>query len=104
MYKGASITVLDESEGTGDRADNNHMDVMELNLDISGELLHIRIGVKDQPAKLADMVPLARSLSAKIISLVKQHNSDNGHTIPCFAGCSQYCAIWFLSQFLRHCA
>ncbi|MHC4395146.1 MAG: YkgJ family cysteine cluster protein [Planctomycetota bacterium] len=91
MDKDVPIAVFDESEGTPDIRDNHHMDLMELKLDIFGKPLHVCIGAENKPAKLSDLVPSARFLSAEIISLIKQHIINNGDTIACRANCSACC-------------
>ena len=85
------IVVFGESECTPDIPDNHHIDLMELKLNIFGKLLHICIGAENKPAKLSDMIPLARLLSAKIISTIKEHIANSGDTIACHANCSHCC-------------
>ena len=91
MDKDVPIVVFGESEGTPDIPDNHQMDLVELELDISGKLLHIRIGAENKAAKLSDMVPLARLVSAKIISTIEEPLINSGDTITCHAKCSHCC-------------
>lgn len=91
MGKDVPIVVFDESEGAINTPDNRHMDLIELKLNIFGKLLHIYIGAEDKLAKLSDIVPLARFLSTKIISTIKQHVNNNGDTIACHSNCSHCC-------------
>lgn len=90
MDKDVPIVVFSVFEGTA-IPDNHHIDLMELKLDISGKLLHIYIGAENKPAKLSDMIPLARLLSAKITSTIKEHIINSGDTIACHAKCSDCC-------------
>jgi len=89
--KDVPIVVFGESEGTVDIADGRQVDIMELKLDIFGKSLHIRIGAEKNPAKLSDLVPLARLLSTKIILATRQHITNKGDIIACHANCSQCC-------------
>ncbi len=91
MDKDVPIVVFGESGCAPDIADNRQMDLVELELDISGKLLHIRIGAENKAAKLSDMVPLARLLSAKIISTIEEPLINSGDTITCHANCSHCC-------------
>jgi len=90
MEKDAPIVVFSVLERTA-IPDNDHMNLMELKLDIFGKFLHICIGAKDKPAKLSDLVPLARLLSTKIISLTREHIINKGDIIACRPCCSQCC-------------
>ena len=93
MDKDAPIVVFSVFEGEGIATlDNDRMDLLlEVKLDIFGEFLHICIGAENTPAKLSDLVPLARLLSTKITSITRQHITNNGDTIACNPCCSQCC-------------
>ena len=67
-------------------------EVIGLELDILGKEVNFRISLGKGQAKLADIVPLARTLCTKIIDVVlKSIRSDGGH-IPCRQGCSPCCS------------
>lgn len=90
MDKDAPIVVFSTFEGTA-ISDNGHMDLIEVKLDIFGKSLHICIGAENKLAKLSDLVPLARLLSTKIISITRQYITNNGDIIACRPCCSQCC-------------
>ena len=66
-------------------------EIIRLTLDVYGEPAHLVIALKDERAKLADMVPLARAVSARITEKVSEIVRLNGGTIPCCKGCSACC-------------
>lgn len=90
MDKSVFISLMDESAGAGGER-RNTVDVIGLELDIPGEPLHFRIGVADGPAKLADIVPLARAICTKITDVVIKKTQMNEEHIPCRQGCSACC-------------
>jgi Fe-S-cluster containining protein len=70
---------------------NNCKKVIGLELDILGETLSFHIGVGTERAKLADIVPLARTLCTNITEVVVQRARSDGDRIPCDKGCSACC-------------
>jgi len=92
MDKDVPIAVFGVFEGeSAATPDNGHMDLIEAKLDIFGKSLHICIGVENKSAKLSDLVPLARLFSTKIISITRQHITNNGDIIACRPCCSRCC-------------
>jgi Fe-S-cluster containining protein len=85
------IILLDEP--VSDRGD---IDIVELRIDVFGESLQAQIGVKDCQARLSEMVPMARSLSDRIVNAVEKQLSRNGKTISCCKGCS-YCCYYIVT-------
>lgn len=76
---------------TGDEAgavQNRGMKVMDLHLDVFGEPVRARIGVRDVPARLADIVPMARTLSSKLVQVVMRNLRRSGTAVPCGKGCA----------------
>ena len=68
------------------------IEVIGFELDILGKKLNFRISVGKGQAKLADIVPLARTLCTKITDVMLQSiRSDGGH-IPCRKGCPACCS------------
>ena len=49
------------------------------------------IAVPDAPMRLADLVPLARSLSDEIVEATVQRGRLRGQTVPCRNGCAACC-------------
>ena len=68
-----------EGRGTGS--------IIKIVLGILGDCEALTVSVKDEPMKLADIVPLARAVSAKIT----EKEVLGGATIPCGKGCSACC-------------
>ena len=60
-------------------------------LDIFGELVHFRIGVAQGQARLADIVPLARTVSTKLALAVLNKLRKEEKFIPCCKGYSACC-------------
>ena len=58
---------------------NGLMKVVELELDIFGELLHTQIYVKDCSATLDDIVPVARAISSRVVQLVRRQAAQRGN-------------------------
>ena len=88
--KAPVIMVLGESEG----AENNcggGAEIIGLELDFLGELVHFRMGVVEGQARLADIVPAARKLSTKLVLAVLSKLSKDGKFVPCRKGCSACC-------------
>ncbi len=69
MAENLSIRVLGESESPEDSWGNSAA-IIGLELDILGEVVDIRISAAQRQATLADIVPLARILSTKLVSAV----------------------------------
>ena len=91
MADNLPITVLDESKNAEDNHSNGTK-IIGLKLDIFDEPVHIRISVAQRYAKLADIVPLARTLSTKLVMAVLDKLRRDGKTIPCCKGCSACCS------------
>jgi Fe-S-cluster containining protein len=84
------ITVVDAT-GACERESRGEGRVIRLVLDVLGEAVDLVIDVKDERARLADIVPLAREVSTKITDKVGEIARLNGATIPCGKGCSACC-------------
>jgi Fe-S-cluster containining protein len=65
--------------------------VIGLELDILGETLSFRIGVCKDRARLADIVPTARTLCDIITDVVVAIARSKGNHMPCGIGCSACC-------------
>lgn len=91
MDKGAPILAFDEFAVPENIPASHYRHVIRLKVDIFGKLLDIYIGAESIPVRLSDLVPLARLLSAKIVSIVKQNIKDRGGTVACRANCAQCC-------------
>lgn len=86
MIENSAITIVDAAEaceGAGQ--------VIGLILDVLGEPVDLVINVRNEQARLADIVPLAREVSTRITDKVNEMVRLNGATIPCGKGCSACC-------------
>jgi Fe-S-cluster containining protein len=72
-------------------SDRDDIDIVELRIDVFGESLQAQIGVKDCPATLPEMVPMARSISDRIVNAVEKQLPANGKAISCRKGCFHCC-------------
>ena len=91
MAENLPTMVGGQSRGLGETY-NHGTEVISLELDILGKKVNFRIGVGKGQARLADIVPLARTLCTKITDVVLDRmHSDGGH-IPCCKGCSACCS------------
>ncbi|GAF70145.1 unnamed protein product, partial [marine sediment metagenome] len=68
--------------GAGDSY-NCSTEVIGLELDVLGKELNFRIGLGKGQAKLADIVPLARTICTEITDLVIKSIFSDGGQIPC---------------------
>ena len=67
------------------------LEIVAAEIDILGQPVHFRVGVADGPARLADIVPLARTISTKLALTVLDSLSKNGQSVSCHKGCSACC-------------
>jgi Fe-S-cluster containining protein len=70
---------------------NYATEVIGLELDILGKKVNFPISVGHEQARLADIVPLARTLCTKITDVVVERIRSDGGRIPCRKGCSACC-------------
>ncbi|MBN2594232.1 MAG: YkgJ family cysteine cluster protein [Sedimentisphaerales bacterium] len=70
---------------------NSGKKIIGLELDILGESLNFCISVGKGRAKLADIVPLARTVCDKITEITIRRIRSNQGRIPCGKGCSACC-------------
>ncbi len=75
----------------GSVSDSSDIDTVELRIDVFGESLQARIGIRDRSAGLTEMVPMARALSDRIVNAVEKQLSANGKAISCCKGCFHCC-------------
>ena len=89
MVENSPITVLGKSEKPSGLV--NGAEIINLDLDILGEPLHFRIAAWEKPAKLSDIVPLARIITSGICEALEKTIISNGGKIPCQKGCTACC-------------
>jgi len=90
MDYGLPIILLDEST-ISQAQENGYINAVSLELGIFGGPLHVQIGVRNCPARLADIVPAVWSLSKRIGQCIRRETIRSGYTIPCRKGCSACC-------------
>jgi len=81
--------------GVGDTY-NCATEVIGLEIDVLGKELNFRIGLGKGQAKLADIVPLARTICTKITDAVVESIRSDGGNIPCCKGCAACCARYLV--------
>ncbi len=89
----AKNAIISAETGTKESAIGSDRDakVVDLELDIFEEKISIQIGIGKGRARLADIVPLARTICSKINDVVIKNIQNNGEQIPCYKGCSACC-------------
>ena len=90
MCKDACIAVFDDCESSPDVSVRDSK-LVELELNIFGNSLRLYITAENKPVRLSALVPLARLLSTKIATIIKECVISNGDTITCQANCSECC-------------
>ncbi len=79
----------------GDSLETNHSPeettIINLDLKVYDETLKGQLFVADRPAELADVVPVARSLSDEIARRTIKYAKRTGRNIPCEKGCAACC-------------
>jgi Fe-S-cluster containining protein len=89
------INVLDQSEKAGGVSGRDAR-VIGLELDISGQPLRLQVNVTKEQARLANIVPLARTVSDKLVSAVLEKLHEEQKPVPCCKGCSACCSRYFV--------
>lgn len=73
------------------QSSDSDIGIVDLEIDVLGEALHTQIAYRNCQATLADVIPMARLLSKKIIQTVLRNLSRNGTPVPCRKGCTECC-------------
>ena len=90
MSENPSIILLDEP-ATGTRQPEHCVSIVGFELYVFGESELFHIGLRDIPARLADLVPMARSLCTAIVQIVCERIAGRGVAVPCRKGCTSCC-------------
>jgi Fe-S-cluster containining protein len=64
---------------------------LKLPLRAAGADLDLALAVRDEPARLADLVAPARELADHMVSRLRRHAVETGAHVPCRKGCSACC-------------
>ena len=94
MAENLPTAVLDASEGMSDLGSATSIIGLELN--ILGKTLNFRIGIAKRQARLADIVPVARTVCSKITDAAVESISRQGGSISCRKGCSACCSHYLV--------
>lgn len=68
------------------------MEVIDWTLEILGSSMQFSIRVNDAPARLSDMVPLARAIADRITAAVIDDRAAAGRPVGCRKGCAACCS------------
>jgi Fe-S-cluster containining protein len=93
MISHLPIALLDEPKGYKHH-ESRSVNVLAFGLDIFGEHLRVRIHVRDCPATLTDIVPMARSLSSWIVRVAQRQTNRSEIPIACHEGCHAACCYY----------
>ena len=91
MIEGSTIAVLNES-GQLDGNCPCDTEAISFELDVAGKTLPFCINVVSKQAALADIVPLARTISTKIALAFLDTLSKKGQFVTCHKRCSTCCS------------
>ena len=89
------INVLDHSEGVEEFSGRGAR-VIGPELDIFGHPLRLQVNVTKEHARLADIVPLARTVSDKLVSAVLARVRKEQKSVACRKGCSACCSRYLV--------
>ena len=78
-------------ESSSSRCDYT-IETVDFELDILGRTANFRIDITQEQVELADIVPLARTLSTKLTLIVLDRLRENGKIVSCRKGCSACCS------------
>jgi Fe-S-cluster containining protein len=84
------MAIVDPSKGRGDTCPTES-EIIGLELEIHGAPLRIDVAIRQEQARLADIVPLARAVCSKIIDAVTEKIRGDDGRIACRPGCSACC-------------
>lgn len=90
MVESSLIKVFDNDE-TKDNLSGSP-EIIDLEIDIDGEMIQFQIGVTDGQMTLADIVPLAHTVADKIIDVTVAKIESDGDKIPCGRRCAACCS------------
>ena len=90
----STITLDDRNEVKSGRSCGT--ETFSLKLDILGKPACFCINVANAQARLSDMVPLARTLSTKLVMAMLDRLSARGKCVACRKGCSACCSSYLV--------
>lgn len=91
MDRPGSIFLIDESEPFEDYCSSG-IEIFESAIDVYGNEFPLCFGVIEGPSRLVDLVPLAQSISDKLVLTVINHLAANKQYVPCRRGCCACCS------------
>jgi len=90
MINKAPVMVLGE-HGRTENGFGGGLETFDFELDVPGGPVHFRVHVAQRPARLPDLVPLARTLSARLLLVTLDNLRREGTCVPCRKGCPACC-------------
>jgi len=90
MAEGLVIAEWGESESEGCICRGGRK-IIGLEFDVFDRPINIQVNISSEEAGLADIIPLAWSISAKIADLAVERIREEGGQVPCCLGCSPCC-------------
>jgi len=84
------IKILDKTDQEQSRV-VHYEKIINFDFEIFGQELHLIVGIANKDARLADIVPLGRAISSKIVDVIVNKLRSDGELIPCCQGCSACC-------------
>lgn len=91
MVHDDALTVFSDA-GRARTASAPIVQVVDLEFDVLGKPMDLSVQITQSHASLADVVPLARAISAKITRTVIERLRLTGNAVPCCKGCSACCS------------
>jgi Fe-S-cluster containining protein len=90
MVENHAIMILNRG-GEAEKHCGGGEKIIGLDMDVLGEQFHLCVAAGEAPARLADIVPLARVVCTKVVDIVTRKVQDDGGHIPCRHGCAGCC-------------
>ncbi len=90
MIDKAPVMVLTE-HGRTENGFGGGLETFRFELDVPGGPVRFRVHVAPQPARLPDLVPLARMISARLSLVTANNLRREGACVPCRKGCPACC-------------
>ena len=89
MSTNGPITLIEKTDAH--QMPHRSVEIVGFNIELFGQELNFEIAAEKGWATLADIVPVARSISTKVALTVLKNLKQQGQNVPCCKGCSQCC-------------
>jgi len=74
------------------RCEGESLDIVEATVDLGQTSVPLWVGADDRPARLSEIVPLARAVSDTVCSALVDASAGDGQPVQCRKGCSDCCS------------